>query len=138
MVSLLFATQITSLVAAVFGIVVSVVRIINSHFTFTEIIIPLYVLFFCCMLFLVELYIPPCFKYFGFLWKNWGKGATYLLLGFLFFSPSQALNIVVGVVFWILAVLYFALSILVNGIAKPLAQETISLSTSNADYYVEA
>ena len=134
--SLLFAVQITSLVASIFGVVISVYSLVASH-SWEGIIRGIYVLFFSACLFLVEIYIPPCFRFFGFLLKNWGKGATYLILGFIFFS-KDTLNTITSIVFWVLAVLYFVLSFVAKGIAKPLAQSTITLSTSNADYYVEA
>ena len=136
--SLLFATQIISIIASAFGIAIAIVIMVQNGGSWTTYIIPIYVLFFCIMLFVVEIYILPCFRFFGFLLKNWGKGATYLLLGFLIFNPNVTLNIVAGVIFWILAVLYIILSFVAKGIARPLAQKTVSLSTSNADYWIEA
>ena len=138
--NLLFGTQIASIIAAIFGIVVSIIELATYHIDFTSCIVIIYVLIFCLLLLLVEIYIPNFLRFFGFLLKNWGKALTYLFVGFLFFNPHRTFNIIVGVVFWVLAIIYLILTFITKGIAKPLAQRnsTITLSTTNGDYWVEA
>ena len=124
--------------ASVFGMTIGIITISNSQLN-TKIILPLYLTFFSALLFLVEIYIFSCFRFFGFLLKNWGKSFTYLFLGVLIFPQNDKLTNITSIVFIVLAIIYFVFSFTVNGIARPLAQTgSIALTTSSSDYYIEA
>ena len=135
--SLLQIVQIISIIGSAFGIIIGILKLIKFG-NFAGFVVGFYTLFLCVCLFSVEIYIISCFRYFGFMLKNWGKGCCYLLLGLLIFNTKEPLCLVAGIIFWVLAVLYFVLTFVAKGIAKPLAQKgEIKLETSNDDYYIQ-
>ena len=134
-INLTLVIQIVSIVAAVFGIVFSCMSFSSS--TLSIKVISAFILFLSLMLLFVEIYIIPFFRFFGFLLKPWGKACTYLFVGFFLYKrPSY--GSFAGVLYWTLAVIYFFISFLTNGIARPLLQQTgdIQLTTGANDYFV--
>lgn len=131
--------QIVSIIAAAFGMVISIIEI-TYLVNFTHVVYNVLICFLCAMLLLVEIYIFPCFRFFGFLLKNWGKALSYLLMGLLTFNEHDKLRLAAGIVFWILAGFYLIFQFVTKGISYPLAQRggVVTLSTSTSDYYVQA
>lgn len=131
--------QIISIIAAVFGIVFTCIEISKVP-GFSTMILDILILLFCLMLLMVEIYIFSCFRFFGFLLKNWGKALSYLIMGLLIFNENDTLRLVAGIVYWVLAIMYLIFTFICKGISYPLAQRggVVTLQTSTSDYYVEA
>ena len=135
-INLTALVQIVSIVVSIFGIIIGVQKI-QVYRYFSSLVISLFFTFCCVLLLFVEIFIIPCFRFFGFLLKPWGKAFTYLFLSFLITGNDTFSNIT-QVVFWILSVIYFLLSFLTNGISRPILQQTgeIYLTTAPNDYFV--
>ena len=135
-INITLVIQVVSIIAASFGIIISLMRI-GKISRFENLVMTLFVLFFSILLLSVEVYIIPVFRYFGFLLKSWGKACTYLILGFFVWGLGDLEN-VAAYVFWVLCGVYFVITFITTGIARPLLQKTgdINLSTSQSDYFI--
>ncbi|OHT07182.1 hypothetical protein TRFO_01318 [Tritrichomonas foetus] len=111
--------QIISILAGIFGVVAGVIRCFSGGFGgFINGIITILFALFCLI---CEIYIFSFFRYFGFMFKNWGKGCMYLFMGALLFATS-GFGLVCAIIFWALAIVYFVLAFFAKAVSPPVLQ----------------
>ena len=98
--NLSFALQIFSIIAGVFGAIVSLVCMFK-YFSVEQLIISLFGILLSLIVIACELYIFEFFKYFAFVLTFWGKGLLYLFMAFFLFAPS-GIGLVAAIIFWIM------------------------------------
>ena len=104
-----------------FGIVMAIIQMIMSTINFVAVVRNIFVLLFCAVLLILEIYIFRFVRHFGFLLKPWGKGIMYLLVGALLFQTS-GLGMIAAIVFWGLAIVFCIVSIFLPVVALPAFQ----------------
>ena len=113
--------QYVSIVVDCFGVIAGLVRICTDSISFVGIIRGLFTIVVAVFLLLGELYIFSFFRYFGFIFKNWGKGLAYLFMGASLFA-SSGFGLFVAIIFWIVAIAYFILAFIFKQVSLPLFQ----------------
>lgn len=119
--SVALIVQIVSIIAAIFGIIAAFIGMFTGTVTFVGIVRGIYTIIFCVFLILCEIYIFSFFKYFGFMFKNWGKALAYLFMGAMLFS-SHGFGLACAIIFWILTIAYFVLAFIIKKVSPPLLQ----------------
>ena len=113
--------QICAIIVDFFGIIAGLVRICTDSISFVGIIRGLFTIAVAVFLLFGELYIFSFFRYFGFIFKNWGKGLAYLFMGASLFANS-GFGLFVAIIYWVVAVAFFILAFIIKKTALPIFQ----------------
>ncbi|KAK8893457.1 hypothetical protein M9Y10_021879 [Tritrichomonas musculus] len=113
--------QICAIIVDIFGIIAAIVHLCSDGIGFVGIIRALFTIALGVFLLMGELYIFSFFRYFGFIFKNWGKALAYLFMGAALFANS-GFGLFVAIIFWIIAIAYFILGFIVKQVSYPVFQ----------------
>ena len=113
--------QIACIIAGVFGVFASIVFMAKFAHGFLPIIRSLFTLLLCIALIVVEFYLFPFVKYFGFILKAGGKSLAYLFIGGCLFGKG-GFPLACAIIYWILAIALCIMEFLFPQMALPILQ----------------
>ena len=113
--------QYVAIVVDLFGVIAALVKLCKFNSGFDGFVRGVFVILVALFLLFGELYIFKFFRYFGFIFRNWGKGLAYLFMGAALFE-KDGFGLFVAIVFWVLAVVYFILAYFFRQVSLPLFQ----------------
>jgi hypothetical protein len=135
--NLAFAVQILTIIAGIWGIIVAIIFVITES-DLGGIIFNAFLMLFCCLLIMSEIYVAAIMRYVAFIQTIWGKGCFFLFMGFFEFR-QQGVGLAAAISFWILFILYVILFCVIGGTAPPLTQTNNppQYETTEEEYYKE-
>lgn len=113
--------QIACIFIGAFGIIASIVNLAKYARGVAPVIRTLFTLLLCVALILVEIYLFPFVKYFGFILKPCGKALVYLFIGGCLFY-KKGFPLFCAILYWVLAVIFIIMVFLLPQIALPILQ----------------
>jgi hypothetical protein len=129
-----FAIQISTILGSTLGVIFAIIFMVNSNLG--GVIFFIFVILFCVLVILSEVYVITPMRYTAFILTIWGKGMMFLFLGFFEFSTT-GVGLAAGIIFWLLFIVYVAVFFVIGSTAPPLFQKETppQFETTEADYY---
>jgi hypothetical protein len=93
------------------------------HFQIDSMSLELFAMILSFLLVASEIWYFSQFRYIGFISTIWGKGFTFLGLGFCVFYPGVPVAIAGSCVMWLLALFYFVLYYILETSPRPLMEK---------------
>jgi hypothetical protein len=136
-ISVPLIVQLSALIVGTFGVIASLLILLQRPDTVTGWIRGIFALFFSFVLIEIEFYVFGIHRYFGFLLKNWGKALMYLFVGALLFQMS-GYGLWCAVVYWGLALIFGIIGIFVPIAQRPVLQGGIWGSTVDLELSIRS
>ena len=134
-IDIAFIMQICSIVAGAICVIFAIIALI-SYWSILSLCGNIFSIILGITCILIEVHIFDFFKYFTFLFTNWGKAAFYLFMAVSSFNKNWV-GIVAFILFIVLAIFYLVIFIIMPNqrVNLPLTQKGgVSFSTTQADF----